>query len=553
MKKLGVFVLSILIILFSFKSEVCAQTLNYLPGGDNYLTVDLFEFDGPFYSTDGTFLIKPYTDYIMTVSQTYFNQLVNEDVLFEILYYDDEMLLESSAVLAGDFSFVGNENTMSYLFKTPTNTNYAFLSFYNINDYFMSSGFDEVILEEGSSFDGFESYSEGTIMDTEAPCFEIFGIVLSYVHSPITSLEILSALQAYDDIDGDVSNRIVIISDDYEINKSVLGTYVITFEVSDLSGNSTQIDISVEVVDILKPVFSDIETIEVAFPNSLTISEIVSLIHASDNYDGDITTNIVLTEDNYSSSNFEIGNYNLIFQVSDSSGNTEYYTVFIDVIDNEFPIFSGITSIIVGYDTRLYLEDILQGLSISDNYDNSEDLEIVLISENYFSNYQLLGNYQMVFKVEDSSGNITEQIVSITVVDEIGPAVYFDFSVIQVYSDTILELSDLTNLFIQSKELNALLNYEVVIQYDSYTAHASTPGMYQLSLDYKSDDGLIFSKTVQVLVKDRSSDYYYEAPIATNPPEIGFWEENKAAITGIALSFIAICSNLVWFLIYKKK
>ncbi|XMB71715.1 hypothetical protein RJI07_06275 [Mycoplasmatota bacterium WC30] len=554
MKK-HVFLLGILFVLVCFSSliEVMAYSPHYLPGGKNYLSSENFAIneEGDEYNTIDTFVVKPYTEYTLTTPRIYSD---GRWEYIQIEFYNNETPIDSYTNYNSDLTYYEDGSYQGYYFSftTTSETNYLSIAFHNESNYFQINGLTDIQLEEGNQFTGYEPYTEGALIDTSAPYFQNANKVISYYDSPITLNEIQSALVAYDAIDGDVTSNISVITENYTENMGVLGSYSIIFEVTDSSNNSSQINVVVDVVDVLKPVFSNLDTIPAVYPNSYTVQDILGMLSASDNYDGDISSSIIMIGDDYSENTNIVGVYQMIFSVTDSSGNSETYYQDIEVVDDQAPIISGTTSIIIGYDSIITEDDVKANLSFTDNYDDIGNMELILESDSYSENHNTLGDYSMVFSVTDSSGNKTNKIININVVDELGPVVYFDSSIIQTYDDTVMALPDFTELLVNSNEIDKYTDYYVTVKYDSYTKNANIPGVYHISLNLKTELGKELNKDLEIRVLKRPSDYVQIADPKLDNQE-SFLERYSNYIIKGALSLLLVVSNVVWVVILKKK
>ncbi|KHO55397.1 MAG: hypothetical protein QT10_C0001G0001, partial [archaeon GW2011_AR19] len=125
------------------------------------------------------------------------------------------------------------------------------------------------------------------------------------------------------------------------VDTNTLGTYIVTYDVDDSNGNSaTQVTRTVNVVDttisVITLLGNPVETIE-AFTPYLDDGAT-----ANDNYDGDITTNIVtinLVDVNV------VGVYIVTYDVADSSGNNAVQvTRIVNVVDTIAPVLTNIAS-----------------------------------------------------------------------------------------------------------------------------------------------------------------------------------------------------------------
>jgi hypothetical protein len=239
--------------------------------------------------------------------------------------------------------------------------------------------------------------------------------------------------------------------------------------------------------------------------------------------------------------------------VTDSSGNSTEYIQVIEVIDDQSPVISGSDSINVGYNQLLTTDIVKSGLSVVDNYDDSQDLEIVLENDTYSSNSNLLGQYEMKFSVTDSSGNKSYKTVDINVVDEIGPIVYFDTSIIQIYSDTIMSLPDFAKLMFHTNELDPEKYYFITTRLDTYTRHYNIPGTYHMHIDFEDEYGEVTKREFRIEVIDRNYDYIYvpqpvlEQPITSVNPRLLYVLGSSSLLMSSSVGL------LMWQLLKRKK
>jgi hypothetical protein len=548
MKRYFSIIFAFLLLLLLFQNKmIMAYSWDYLPGGQNYLTEDAFESDIGSYSTISPIFMKSNQDYVLSATTDYIDLFTYGDVVCTIYFYYGTTLVGTYYLYYDDFFEEQFQDIKSCVFNTPINVNNINMSFADPNYYFWDYGLDRVMLEEGTIFDEFEDYVPGTIVDTDSPEFSSAGTIISYIHSPITILEIKSTLTAYDVIDGNLTSSIVLVEDNYTPNKATLGVYTVIFEVQDSSHNVKRATINVEVKDILKPVFSNIGTITIPYPGVYTISTIKGMLFASDNYDGDISQDIVLVEDLYTAKSNIVGTYPVTFSVQDSSGNVTTYTQYVKVVDAEAPVISGTNSIVIGYDKTITIAEVLLGLHVVDNYDLPTSLVFVVVSDNYTINKYKLGNYEIHLSVTDANGNVSLKTVSIQVVDKIGPIMYFDSSVVQTYTNHVLLLEDFLHLINLSDELSNTTSVNVNIIYDSYSSHATVPGTYNLSLSLENDNNEKSVKEFQIIVKP-SEEIVYELP-----EEESFFLQYKEYFMYGGLGLVIILSNLIWLLTFRRR
>lgn len=172
----------------------------------------------------------------------------------------------------------------------------------------------------------------GTVEDTTPPVITLTGdSVIELIVNFDTYTD--PGVTATDSRDGDLTSEIIVGGDNVDVN--IIGQYVITYDVSDSSGNSaTQVTRTVNVVaDSTAPVItlsgSSVLRLEI---NNSTYTEYGAA--ATDYVDGDLTDSIVITG-SVDTTNY--GDYTITYTVSDSSGNEAIATrlvVVADPIDN---------------------------------------------------------------------------------------------------------------------------------------------------------------------------------------------------------------------------
>jgi hypothetical protein len=119
------------------------------------------------------------------------------------------------------------------------------------------------------------------------------------------------------------------------VDTNVLGTYVVTYNYTDQAGTpATQKTRTVNVVDTTKPVI----TVVGDDPQVIEFGSVYTELGATaeDNYDGDITGNIDIDASDVDVTT--LGTYQVVYTVTDSSGNTTTETRTVNVVDTTKPI-----------------------------------------------------------------------------------------------------------------------------------------------------------------------------------------------------------------------
>jgi Bacterial surface protein, Ig-like domain len=216
---------------------------------------------------------------------------------------------------------------------------------------------------------------------------------------------------ANDNIDGNISAD---ITTQGTVNASVLGSYVISYNVQDSSGNAAiTATRTVNVADTGAPTISLIGANPLY--HELNTAFVDPYATASDAADGDVTASIVVTGSVNSS---VAGTYTLTYNASDSQGNpaaTVTRTVIVADITAPVITLNGATT--VNHEQGTVYNDA--GATASDNIDLDISSNIVVTGNVAINN---AGTYVLNYNVTDSSGNAATTITrTVVVADTIAP------------------------------------------------------------------------------------------------------------------------------------
>ncbi|WP_181675809.1 immunoglobulin-like domain-containing protein [Listeria rustica] len=142
--------------------------------------------------------------------------------------------------------------------------------------------------------------------------------------NPDSTFDPMSTIQATDAEDGDLTDQVVITSNDVDTSKP--GTYQVVYSVTDSDANTTEFTRSVVVTEV--PVITGATDVTLQLGESFDPMEGV---YAADKEDGDLTSKLQVggTIDVN-----QAGVYGLSYSVSDSDGNTGFTTRIVTVHDN---------------------------------------------------------------------------------------------------------------------------------------------------------------------------------------------------------------------------
>lgn len=190
-----------------------------------------------------------------------------------------------------------------------------------------------------------------------------------------------------------------------KVDTSVTGTYLLTYQVIDGSGNSSAlIKKWVTVVDTIFPQLrlKGPDTVEVDVHDIYIDAGIVM----SDNYTS--RTNLDLQYSGSFVDSFgtdgradKLGVFELYYEVSDESGNSSIIKRWIEVVDREAPVAEVKGSPVV--EIERWAEYVDEGVLLRDNYWSDDGIKVTTTTN---VNTQVLGVYHVTYCPRDSSGNI---------------------------------------------------------------------------------------------------------------------------------------------------
>ena len=334
---------------------------------------------------------------------------------------------------------------------------------------------------------------------------------------------------AIDNYDGDITENIIVSGD--TVNTNVLGTYTITYNVSDSSGNiANEVIRTVNVIDTTGPEITIIGGNNVTIEVGSTYEDLGAT--AIDNYDGDITENILVTGDYVNTS--VIGQYITTYSVSDSLGNNSQVNRTVNVVDTtgpEITILGGNNvTIEVG---SIYTE---QGAMAYDNYDGDVSGNIIVGGDTV--NTSVIGQYTITYSVSDSLGNSNQVNRIVNVVDTITPTLtlignaLIEVELYSTYQEQGATANDnydgniSDNIVIGGDTVNTNIAGQYIITYSVADSSGNSTEVNRIInvnknldligvVDFSSNEGYIRGFHLEAL-EDITDLSYYSYRIATN-------------------------------------
>lgn len=136
-------------------------------------------------------------------------------------------------------------------------------------------------------------------------------------------------MSAYDEEDGHITDKIKVIENTVNISKA--GTYTVKYEVTDTSGNTTQLTKTVIVINNTPPILNGVKDKTITIGQKFNPLDGVS---ATDKEDG----NIPLTKDNIVKNTVDtnkVGTYEVTYKVTDKNDAVTTKTIKITVINKD--------------------------------------------------------------------------------------------------------------------------------------------------------------------------------------------------------------------------
>ena len=253
------------------------------------------------------------------------------------------------------------------------------------------------------------------VADTTAPVITLTGSSTVNVEQNGTYTEL--GATATDLIDDDTTLTAT-ISIGGSVNVNVGGTYILTYNVSDLAGNSAiSVTRTVIVADTIVPVI----TLTGASPLSHEVGTIFTDpgATASDNLDGDVSASINVTGTVNAN---VVGAYILSYNVSDLAGNNAAtVTRTVNVADTGAPTITITGSNPLNHELNTTYTDL--GATASDVVDDDATLTLAIAAVNNV-NSSLTGTYTVTYNVTDSGGNpAAQQTRTVNVGDFTAPVI----------------------------------------------------------------------------------------------------------------------------------
>ncbi|MBC1801435.1 immunoglobulin-like domain-containing protein [Listeria booriae] len=221
------------------------------------------------------------------------------------------------------------------------------------------------------------------------------------------SFDPMAGVTASDTEDGNMTGNVTVTAND--VDTSAVGTYHVTYSVTDSDGNTTTKTITVTVTSNDAPV---ITASDKTLKKGASFNPMAG-VSASDTEDGNLTNSVSVTANDVDTS--AVGTYHVTYSVTDSDGNTTTKTITVTVTSNDAPV-------IVASDQTIKKGkafDVMAGVSASDLEDGNVTSGITVTANDVDTN--TVGTYHVTYSVTDSDGNTTTKTITVTITSNDAP------------------------------------------------------------------------------------------------------------------------------------
>lgn len=386
-------------------------------------------------------------------------------------------------------------------FETAANETALNISFSNgfIGQWYAYYEMYDFQLEEGSEKTSFEEYIPGETEDDITPLVQGAGFIeVNYAKDESLASVIDKYITVIDNMDGDVTDSIVVIADAYTGNETIIGSYVVLLSASDSAGNTTQFELTIVVVDEVPPVISGPSTVTIQIDDKPLIDDLVTdHFTFNDAYSGSISTYEII-EDTYSDAT-ELGDYNVTLSIQDVAGNHTTRQFMISLVSESPPHLEGPDSI------TLYLSEnpgdshILALFTGTDRADQSSIP--VIIKESTLLDYTQAGRYTVTLETTDQFDNVSSKTITVNLHDDIPPIFTYDDQIIIPLGTEMddLDIFRMVKNYYQSQGIT--IDYYTLLRND-YDASKHLEGDYPFEVEIVSSTGEVFTHQGMIRVED---------------------------------------------------
>lgn len=332
-----------------------------------------------------------------------------------------------------------------------------------------------------------------------------------------SKFDALEGVTATDEEDGDITNRIKIVSSNVDVNTE--GVYVVTYEVTDKDGASSRKNVD---ITVMKPITDKNEGPVInASDRTIKIGEKFNPLDgvtAYDKEDGDITSKIEVVENMVDINS--IGKYSVTFEVTDSAGvkSSKSINVKVDkaaVEVNRAPKISASNKVIKA-ESKF---NPYSGVTAIDYEDGDITNKVKVIYNNLNTN--VIGLYRIIYEVTDSGGYKVTKTIYVNVIPKSNtrPIIYVDNIIVSLGS----RYNPYAMVSAYDKE-DGNITGSIIVVYNYVNVYKE--GTYKVGYKVTDSMGMSASCVVKVTVKN----YYGKEDINKNQDPVIYTNDISVAL-----------------------
>lgn len=216
-----------------------------------------------------------------------------------------------------------------------------------------------------------------------------------------SSFDAKAGVTAFDKEDGDLTSKIIVVSNNVDTNK--IGTYTVLYRVIDSAGEQTEKKITVDVVKNEDPIFY-VDDQEITVGDSF---DPYQNIKVEDKEDGNLTNTLEVVKNSVDTS--RVGSYEVTYCVTTKQNEKFTKTIIVKVVEDMPPVIEAYDKVIVINKEFNPLLDV----SAFDKEDGDLTKNVQVIANNV--NTKKAGVYSVLYQVSDSANHLVTKEISVTV------------------------------------------------------------------------------------------------------------------------------------------
>lgn len=341
-----------------------------------------------------------------------------------------------------------------------------------------------------------------------------------------TKFNYKEGVTATDNEDGPLTDKIEVVEETVKID--TVGSYQVTYRVTDKNNTTTTKTITVTVTENQKPVINaeDKEVIQYRELNEL------DGVSATDEEDGKVEVKVKNSTVKLDTP----GDYEITYQATDTYNQTTEKTIKITVIKDEAPVINAEDKTITQGTKFEALKDVT-----AEDKEEGKIKEIEVVKNDVKE--KEIGKYEVTYKAVDSYKNETTKTITVTVVENQKPVINAEDKTIYLNE----EFDELDGVTAEDPEDGKIEKIEV-IKNDVKTDEVGT---YKVIYRVEDTFGNVVEKEITVTVEEKkleekSGEFYLESLEWNN-------DDKKFTVSGYLIIYDINNENKEYEVVFKDK